>query len=599
MFLEKLLIPFALLFHLCLSQAPPSPVVDLDYALYQGYYNATYDLNIYNGIRYAAAPIGKLRWQLPQPPAQNRSQVIPAIEYGSQCPQSDPAGGITSTTSPGSEDCLFINVIAPANKTRLPVLVWIHGGGYGIGNGVFDLSPQIHTNGNSYIVVTIQYRLGAFGFLSSAEVAQSGVPNAGIHDMHFSLQWVQKYIHLFGGDPKQVTIAGESAGGGSVMLLGMANGGADKTALFNGIIASSPYLPTQWEYDGTWPTEYYNRFAESVGCSTDEVKANGSVFECLVSADTIALQNASYSVSTSALYGQWAFIPVTDGTLIRERPTTQLLKGGKLNGIRILSSNNMNEGVIFTPQIITDENDFRGFLLRNYPKLTEANITNILSLYSVPANTLNVLVNSDGEDPPFSTTNSGWGSGWQQAANNLYAETTFVCPSYWLADAYAKKHGGKAWHHQFSVPPGQHGLDITPLQEPTDVIGSGIDKQFRTAFQQIWGNFIVRGDPTLNKLQTSTPGNGSIRAAGTGTWPQWKGEPGCDWMLNLNMTGGTPITTPVTLNGSTIPVTSYVAGNGTSPPLKAEFRVAEASSWEGGRGERCQLWADLGPWILE
>lgn len=91
----------------------------------------------------------------------------------------------------------------------------------------------------------IQYRLGAFGFLSSAEVAEQGIVNAGLHDMRFALQWVQKYISRFGGDPDQVTISGESAGGGSVMLMAMANGGTEGTALFRRGIASSPYLPTQ------------------------------------------------------------------------------------------------------------------------------------------------------------------------------------------------------------------------------------------------------------------------------------------------------------------------------------------------------------------
>lgn len=122
----------------------------------------------------------------------------------------------------------------------------IDGGGYGQANGGFDPSPQIHTNGNTYIIVTIQYRLGAFGFLSSADLGRYGIPNVGIHDMYFSLEWVQEYIHLFGGDPGQVTIAGESAGGGAAMLLGMAYGGFDNTALFKGIIAASPFLPSQW-----------------------------------------------------------------------------------------------------------------------------------------------------------------------------------------------------------------------------------------------------------------------------------------------------------------------------------------------------------------
>ncbi|KAI1372566.1 alpha/beta-hydrolase [Hypoxylon crocopeplum] len=582
-----------------LSQSPPAPVVDLDYAQYQGYYNATYDLNIYRGIRYAAPPIGRLRWQLPQLPVQNRSQVMPAVDYGSQCPQSAAAPGPMGTAPSGSEDCLFMNVVAPANKTKLPVVVWIHGGGYGQANAIFDPSPQIYTNKNTYIIVAIQYRLGAFGFLSSAEVKRSGVLNAGIHDQYFALQWVQKYIHLFGGDPEEVTIAGESAGGGSVMLLGMAYGGADNTALFKGIIASSPYLPTQWEYDGTRPTDYYYRFADSVGCLTDGIEANGPVFECLVSADTVALQNASDYVSASGLYGQWAFIPVTDGTFIQERPTSQLLEGGELNGIRILSASNLNDGPFFTPQNTTSEDDFKSFLLYNYPLLSEENITSILTLYSIPANTSSILVNSDGENPPYSTTNSGWAFGWQQAATNLYAETTFACPSYWLADGYAKKQDGKAWHYQFSVPPGQHGSDLEPLLLPPDVTGTNMDEVFRSAFQEIWGNFVVRGDPTLSELQTSTPSEGNITAAGAGTWPRWQGEPGRDWMLNVNMTGGMPITTAAVLDGTTIPVISYVPGNDSSPPLTADFKVAEGYSWEDGRGKRCQLWADLGPWIKE
>ncbi len=94
--------------------------------------------------------------------------------------------------------------------------------------------------------VVIQYRLGVFGFGASAEVARFGTLNAGLHDIHFALKWVHEYIHLFGGNPDQVTIAGESAGGGAVMTMAMANGGQDGTWLWRRGIASSPYLPTQW-----------------------------------------------------------------------------------------------------------------------------------------------------------------------------------------------------------------------------------------------------------------------------------------------------------------------------------------------------------------
>ena len=109
-----------------------------------------------------------------------------------------------------------------------------------------DWSNTIKTADDGFISVVIQYRLGAFGFLSSADVVRNGgALNAALHDMRFALQWVQTHIGRFGGDPHRVTITGESAGGGAVMLLAMANGGGEGTRLFKRGIASSPYLPTQ------------------------------------------------------------------------------------------------------------------------------------------------------------------------------------------------------------------------------------------------------------------------------------------------------------------------------------------------------------------
>ena len=95
------------------------------------------------------------------------------------------------------------------------MLVYIHGGGYGQGRGNVDFSAMINTNNNSFIGVALQYRLGAFGFLSSDEVYRYGTVNAGLKDVTFALQWVQAYIGLFGGNASAVTISGESAGGGS------------------------------------------------------------------------------------------------------------------------------------------------------------------------------------------------------------------------------------------------------------------------------------------------------------------------------------------------------------------------------------------------
>ena len=127
---------------------------------------------------------------------------------------------------------------APTGASNLPVMVTIHGGGYGEGAGTQDMSGFINTNENTLIVVTIQYRLGAFGFASSSEIKSRGVLNAGLLDQVFALEWLQTNIAKFGGDPDRVTIAGESSGGGSVMLHAIAQGGSLGTTLFKNVSSS-------------------------------------------------------------------------------------------------------------------------------------------------------------------------------------------------------------------------------------------------------------------------------------------------------------------------------------------------------------------------
>lgn len=324
------------------------------------------------------------------------------------------------------------------------------------------------------------------------------------------------------------------------------------------------------------------------------------MFDCLVSADSETLQNASDYVSTSSAFGQWAFVPVTDGSLILQRPAEQLLGGGSLNGIRILTSNAANEGPgWFVPPTIEDESGFYGWLRGSFPLLSDQNVTALMKYYAVPDDYSAILADTDGLHAPFSTTNSQFAAGWQQAAYNLYAEATFACPSYWLGDAYSQH--GKAWRSQFSVPPGVHGSNVDPMTSSADIQGTGMNTVFRTAYHRIWRNFIVDGDPTLRPDQLHTGAGGDdIAAAGKGRWKQWDGSARHQALLNMNMTGGVPVTSPLFFYTQYLNVTSYVPGNdGTAPPLEAAFKVVDGTTWEGGRAERCQLWADLGPWANE
>jgi carboxylesterase type B len=144
-------------------------IVDLGYSIYRGFRNESAQINNFRGIRFAQ-DTSHYRWQHARAPLTNRSAVIEAKDYAATCPQAPDAASafVDVDNSDTSEDCLFLNVQAPAKKnitgdTGLPVLVWIHPGGYGQGGNGFDFTPLIGTNDNRFLVVSIQYRLGAFG----------------------------------------------------------------------------------------------------------------------------------------------------------------------------------------------------------------------------------------------------------------------------------------------------------------------------------------------------------------------------------------------------------------------------------------------------
>lgn len=405
------------------SNPPDDLSVDLGYERYQGVSNTSTHLNTWLGIRYAAAPTGKLRWQPPQAPVTNRSQVLAANALPLRCPQSPPAGSYTPDFDfAGNEDCLFLSVYCPQNKTNLPVYVWIHGGGYGEGQGNLDPSPIINTNNDNFVGVIIQYRLGAFGFMSSDEVMRYGAVNAGLLDQTFALQWVQSYINLFGGDASRVTVGGESAGGGSVMLQSLAFGGCLGDSLFSNVIAASPYLPQQWRYNDFVPSQSYYAFASAAGCfgpsALPQNNANSSIFKCLVAKDTKTLQNASAAISGSSRYGTWAFLPVTDDVYIQQLPSQQLLQK-RVNGARLLVGNNANEGVAFVPQDIVTEDDFVNYLYDAFPLFTEDDVSKVLLYYPSPDDSLGSSMPSfatNGRSPPTALNQSTFATGQQQRA---------------------------------------------------------------------------------------------------------------------------------------------------------------------------------------
>lgn len=230
-------------------------------------------VTVYKGIPFAAPPVGALRWVPPQPPLDWQG-LRRADTFAPACLQ-------TGVSMPGetppavSEDCLALNIWTPATRAgqRLPVLVWIHGGGYANGSAAMPLYWGDRLARQGIVVVTVAYRLGVFGFLAhpqlTAESARHGSGNYGLMDQIAALQWVQKNIEAFGGDPARVTIAGQSAGAMSVSLL-MASPRAK--GLFHGAIGQSggvfepeqlapSYLLANAERDG-------EKYAASVGANS-------------------------------------------------------------------------------------------------------------------------------------------------------------------------------------------------------------------------------------------------------------------------------------------------------------------------------------------
>ncbi|KAI0199850.1 Alpha/Beta hydrolase protein [Astrocystis sublimbata] len=563
------------------------PIVNLGYATYEGYYNGTYDLNIWKSIRYAAPPTGNRRWQAPEPPLQESSAVIPAIDRPPLCPQTGAFGvpevyGFNSGF--GNEDCLYLNVYAAPNATSLPVLVWIHGGGHSVFGAQYDPSVWINTNNNGFIVVEIQYRLGAFGFLASPDVKKGGRLNAGLLDQRFAIEWTRQHIAKFGGDPHRITVGGESSGAASAVFHALAYGGRE-TGLFDNIIAASPYFPTVYNYSNSFVTARYDKFVELVGCS--EPTQNKTTFDCLVAADTKVLQNASGTVSTTLGYfGSFAFLPVIDDDYIRERPATQL-SGAKLAGKRVLVGNNGNDGApLFNPNVSTRA-QYDDFIAQTFPLFTPEDVNRLNTIYhipdEVPPDGDGVVFDTLGHTGPTALTQSGIATGIQQSTFNLAAETVFDCPSQWIAEAFSTG-CRSAWRYQYSVTPSYHGADLSAYFA---VGASTPAADFRHAMQRMWGNFIINNTPVIPVADAMGQyANASVPVAGNNSiidWPRFTHSNPV--LMNLNTTGG-----EVSLVTVTDTLAYYVR---SGPGVVNTFSLANSITWEGNRGDRCEFWRSV------
>jgi para-nitrobenzyl esterase len=255
--------------------AAPSQVIPIDTGLIQG--SAKAGIESWKGIPFAKPPLGRLRWRAPQP-APRWNGVRKTIAYGHDCEQLPVPGDYARLETAPAEDCLYLNVWRPAAfDARRPVIVWIHGGGF-VNGGT---SPQIYSGANiarqNVVFVSFNYRLGRFGTFAHPQLTRENADagllgNYNFLDQIAALRWVERNIAAFGGDPANVTIVGESAGGMSVLNLltsPLAEGLFAKAVVMSGGDGEMMMEPgglAEAEAEGA-------RFARSVGIAPDDRRA--------------------------------------------------------------------------------------------------------------------------------------------------------------------------------------------------------------------------------------------------------------------------------------------------------------------------------------
>ncbi|MGA2085457.1 MAG: carboxylesterase family protein [Terracidiphilus sp.] len=420
------------------------------------------------GLPYAAPPVGDLRWKAPEPPVQWKGERD-ATKFGAHCAQGHVFDDMIFQDSANSEDCLFLNVYAPASakaKSKLPVMFWIHGGGYAGG-----ASSEPRHNGDflplkGVVLVTINYRLGVFGFLAAADLAKEGdgaAGNYGMMDMVAALQWVKANIRKFGGDPENVTIFGESAGSLAVSTL-MAS--PEARGLFQKGIGESGAA-----------------FSETLPTDTLEAREKQDAeWVAALGVTTLAELRAlpTDKVLDAAKNKKGGFWPVVDGKFLTE-PVPATYAAGKQAHVPLLAGWNRDEGSFFAMRPVTAE-QFKGMIGGLYKERA----AEFLTLY------------------PADTDAQALRSAIDYGSDNFIAFGTWK----WI-EAHRKTGESPVYryHLELAAPPSKyhpgsfafHSDDIEYVFGTLDTRPGAVwrpeDRKLSEQMMSYWSNFARTGDP--------------------------------------------------------------------------------------------------------
>ncbi|KAF2169774.1 hypothetical protein M409DRAFT_20188 [Zasmidium cellare ATCC 36951] len=478
----------------------PTLTAHLNYGSFQGAYSAEYNISYWMKIPFAAPPTGENRFRAPQPPSQIQESIYNSTQPYDFCPQ---------RTVNGTEDCLYLGLYGrpwTAGQALKPVVVVFYGGAFIQGGGSFTIPPAGYpvlnvSSQNDFIFVYPNYRVNAFGFLPGQEIADdpNSELNPGLLDQQSALQWTHKYISHFGGDPKNVSIWGQSAGAGSVVAQVIANGGNTQPRLFSKALASSAFWPKTYRYNSSEAQTVYDKFAELTGCSgPDSLK-------CLKSVDVQTLRDASLRISASHTYNtsSYTWAPVIDGHFLRE----SLSKATSRCAVNIdhgFGMYNLHEGENFvppgfqnitgggTPHFNSSQPSFENWLKGYLPGLSNLDLAEVKRLY--PASGI-------AEELKYNTT--------YVRAGLIYRDTVLACPALWMARASRKT----AYLGEYIIPPAKHGDDIKYWNRPNAV--QQTDPLIYQGYAGAFASFFQTGDPNAHKLtDASQAGVPELRETG-------------------------------------------------------------------------------------
>jgi para-nitrobenzyl esterase len=302
--------------------------------LVEGAAGADPSIRVYKGIPFAAPPVGDLRWQAPHPVVP-WAGVRKATEFGARCMQSPIYPDMIFRDQGPSEDCLYLNVWTPSKsaKERLPVMVWIYGGGFQAGSASEPRQDGEHLAKKGVIVVSLNYRLGVFGFFAHPELTKESGHNAsgdyGLLDQVAALEWVKKNIAAFGGDPSKVTIFGESAGSFSVSAL-----------------VASPLTKGLFQRAIGESGAFFSLGDGPLGQkSLADAERSGAEFGASIGAKSVAelrAKSAADVLQAATKAGGFRFAPNTDGYFLPE-DVPAIYAQGKQNHVDLLAGWNHDE----------------------------------------------------------------------------------------------------------------------------------------------------------------------------------------------------------------------------------------------------------------